>query len=185
MPLIRTLLAFLILLISTFAQSPAPTPTVSLASLPVSTILPPLNASSPAFILALPAQPVFMTFNIISLANASVLPSAILSLSSSSSRSGTVSSSQAGGFTIIGSRTSLDPSSGGSPDSGNAKSRKTDVWLLEWDLGFANWTGIADDVSGVDEVQVLLGLGVQGNGTASGAGDAAALLQVAVSSTGE
>ena len=126
-------------------------PSTAVSSVPNSLSLV-LNSTNPAYILNFTASPLYLTFNIATLgANTSILPTIVVSTTSPASFD-------------LSSRTSLDPSSGGRVDIGNTVSRRGDVWRLDWDAGFANWT---DQDSG-DESSVLIGLGVQTNGTVEG-----------------
>ncbi|KAK4683913.1 calcium channel MID1, partial [Tremellales sp. Uapishka_1] len=138
---------------SSAASTSAVTPTHSLAALPTTLSLA-LDTSSPSFVLAIPATTdLFLTFNLCSLSsNTSLLPNILITTTSPNA------------FTL-GTRTSADSASGGLKSSANGFNRKNragNVWSIEWDLGFGNWT-----YSGGEDVGVLIGLGMDNSGVVS------------------
>ncbi|EIW69653.1 hypothetical protein TREMEDRAFT_62522 [Tremella mesenterica DSM 1558] len=129
--------------------APSSIPTITIPTLPSLLALSPLNLSHPSLSLSLPqSDSLYVTLNLCSLSsNTSLLPTIRLSTSDPPSF-------------ILGSRTSVDVTSGGFHSSPNKRSRSGITWELEWDRGFANWTSSSLSAS----VNLLIGLGLSDDG---------------------
>lgn len=199
---------------------PSSIPSLSIPSIPSLLTLPPLNLTHSLLSLTLPSLPAtYITFNLCSLpsgwnGSSPGIPTVLVSRDDSDADSSSSSATQQGNterdgverwtFAKAGSG-SRDLKSGGEGVGGNRKSRARDgrgeVWRVVWDKGFGNWTyGDEEGAVGFSgsgpEVKVLLGIGLQTDGTvravqaeAEGEGEGEGeggnvVIQIGISSTG-
>jgi len=150
--------------------SPSAISTISISGLPSLLTLPPLNSTAPTIQLDLPTtSSLYITLNICSLgANTSLIPSVLLSTASPT-------------VFNLGTRPSADRESGG-VGRANRRSRAGTTWLLEWDMGFANWTSTGEEVG----VAVFLGMGLRVDGSVDGSvlGQGNVVVQIGIAGDG-
>ena len=151
---------------------PSSIPSISISAIPSLLTLPPLNASNPLVELTIPAlSSTYLTFNLCALPsgwNASS-PGVPRILVSHDAEDGERDAVARWAFARAG-QGARDMSSGGTKQGGanrrsTARDNAGEVWRLEWDKGFANWTYA--DRGAMSGVKVLIGMGLQTDGTVS------------------
>lgn len=171
---------------------PSSIASLAISAIPALVTLPPLNSSHPLLELSVPALAnAYITLNLCSLPtgwNASSPVAPVVLVSRDSTGSGERDDTGRWTFARAGSG-SRDAASGGTAAGGPnrrsaARDGQGDVWRLQWDKGFGNWTYAAEE-GDVTSARFLIGLGLQTDGRVKAVdGDGNVTVQIGVSGTG-
>lgn len=171
---------------------PSSIPSLAISAIPALITLPRLNSSHPLLELSIPALTnTYITLNICWLPtgwNASSSGSPVALVSRDTTGQGERDPTGRWTFARAGSG-SRDAASGGTAAGGPngrsaARDDQGDVWRLQWDKGFGNWTYTAGE-GDVASARLLIGLGLMTDGKVKSVeGDGNMLVQIGVSGSG-